>query len=86
MASRKASQRRPTWAQTMVRASHWVGLTLPGMMLLPGSFSGSLSSPRPHLRPAAQEADVVAYLRARIALNHVRHVPKQASKWLPEKQ
>ncbi len=29
-----------TWAQTMVRASHWVGLTLPGMMELPGSFSG----------------------------------------------
>ena len=35
----------------MVRASHWVGLTLPGMMLLPGSFSGSESSPRPHLGP-----------------------------------
>ena len=40
-----------TWAQTMVKASHCVGLTLPGMMLLPGSFSGSLSSPSPHLGP-----------------------------------
>ena len=28
-------------------ASHWVGLTLPGMILDPGSFSGRISSPRP---------------------------------------
>ena len=35
----------------MVRASHCVGLTLPGMMLLPGSFSGRLSSPRPQRGP-----------------------------------
>ena len=42
---------RRAWAQTMVSASHWVGLTLPGMMLLPGSFSGSFSSPRPHRGP-----------------------------------
>jgi hypothetical protein len=39
-----------TCAATMVSASHCVGLTLPGMMELPGSFSGSSSSPRPHLR------------------------------------
>ena len=38
-------------AATMVSASHWVGLTLPGMMLLPGSFSGSNSSPSPHRGP-----------------------------------
>ncbi len=35
----------------MVSASHCVGLTLPGMMLLPGSFSGSASSPSPHRGP-----------------------------------
>jgi hypothetical protein len=29
-----------TWAQSMVSASHWVGLTLPGMMEEPGSFPG----------------------------------------------
>jgi hypothetical protein len=39
----------PTCAATMVSASHCVGLTFPGMMLDPGSFSGSCSSPRPHL-------------------------------------
>mmetsp|Transcript_17790 Transcript_17790/g.42698 ORF Transcript_17790/g.42698 Transcript_17790/m.42698 type:complete len:396 (-) Transcript_17790:392-1579(-) len=40
-----------TWQHTMVSASHCVGLTLPGMMLLPGSFSGRLSSPRPQRGP-----------------------------------
>ena len=35
----------------MVMASHWVGLTFPGIILLPGSFSGKLSSPRPHRGP-----------------------------------
>ena len=33
----------------MVSASACVGLTFPGMMLLPGSFSGSSSSPSPQL-------------------------------------
>lgn len=42
-----------TWTQTMVRASHWVGLTFPGMMLLPGSFSGRFSSPSPQRGPEA---------------------------------
>jgi hypothetical protein len=40
-----------TWAQTIVMASHWVGLTLPGMMELPGSFSGSEISPSPERGP-----------------------------------
>ena len=35
----------------MVIASTWVGLTFPGMMLLPGSFSGSSSSPSPQRGP-----------------------------------
>src|SRR3984893_10477929 len=40
-----------TCTATMVMASHWVGLTLPGMMELPGSFSGRVSSPRPQRGP-----------------------------------
>ena len=40
-----------TWAQTMVSASHWVGLTLPGMIELPGSLAGRSSSPRPQRGP-----------------------------------
>ena len=36
-----------TWMQTMIMASHWVGLTLPGMIDEPGSFGGSTSSPSP---------------------------------------
>ena len=36
-----------TCAQTIVSASHCVGLTLPGMIDEPGSFSGSEISPRP---------------------------------------
>ncbi len=35
----------------MVTASHWVGLTLPGMIDEPGSFSGRLSSPKPERGP-----------------------------------
>ena len=37
----------------MVRASHCVGLTLPGMMLEPGSFSGRFSSFNPQRGPLA---------------------------------
>ena len=47
----KGAAGRRAWQQTMVSASHCVGLTLPGMMLLPGSFSGSDSSPSPHRGP-----------------------------------
>ena len=35
----------------MVRASGWVGLTLPGMMLDPGSLSGIMISPIPERGP-----------------------------------
>ena len=53
-----------TCAATMVSASHCVGLTLPGIMELPGSFSGSSSSPSPHLHTGTQQ-----YVR------FVMHVP-----------
>ena len=40
-----------TCVQTMIMASHWVGLTLPGMIELPGSFAGRISSPSPARGP-----------------------------------
>ena len=42
-----------TWLATIVIASLWVGLTLPGMIELPGSFSGMMISPRPLRGPEA---------------------------------
>src|ERR1035441_9870887 len=44
-----------TCTQTMVIASHCVGLTLPGMMDDPESFSGITSSPRPQRGPEASQ-------------------------------
>jgi len=38
-------------AQTIVRASHCVGLTLPGMMDEPGSLAGRMISPMPERGP-----------------------------------
>lgn len=40
-----------TCAQTIVKASHYVGFTFPGMIEDPGSFSGNNSSPNPDLGP-----------------------------------
>ena len=40
-----------TWAAIMVMTSHWVGLTFPGMIEEPGSFSGRNSSPNPQRGP-----------------------------------
>ena len=51
-----------TWTATMVRASHWVGLTLPGMMEEPGSFSGMEISPNPHRGPEASQRTSLASL------------------------
>ena len=53
-----------TWTQTMVMASHCVGFTLPGMMLLPGSFSGRCSSPMPQRGPLPEQAHVAGDLEA----------------------
>lgn len=53
-----------TWAQSMVRASLWVGLTLPGMMEDPGSFSGMSSSPSPLRGPlASQRTSLAIFMR-----------------------
>ena len=56
-----------TWAQTIVIASHCVGLTLPGMMLLPGSFSGMRSSPMPARGPEASQRTSLAILVSEVA-------------------
>jgi hypothetical protein len=53
-----------TWAQTMVSASHWVGLTLPGMIDEPGSFSGRISSPRPERGPEPSKRMSLAILNS----------------------
>ena len=52
----------------MTMASHWVGLTLPGMMELPGSLSGRRSSPRPQRGPeASQRMSLAIFMRATAA-------------------
>ena len=54
-----------TWMQTITIASHWVGLTLPGMIDEPGSFSGSSSSPRPQRGPeASQRMSLAIFIKA----------------------
>ena len=54
-----------TCAATIVSISHWVGLTLPGMIELPGSFSGSLQFAKAAARARAEQADVVGDLGQR---------------------
>ena len=46
----------------MVTASDWVGFTLPGMMELPGSFSGMVISPMPERGPEASQRMSLAIL------------------------
>ena len=49
-----------TCTATIVSASHWVGLTLPGMIDEPGSFSGRISSPMPARGPLAYQRTSLA--------------------------
>ncbi len=51
-----------TCAASMVTASLCVGLTLPGMIDEPGSFSGMLSSPMPLRGPLASQRTSLAIL------------------------
>ena len=54
-----------TWQHSIVMASHWVGLTLPGMIELPGSFSGIVISPRPERGPdAIQRTSLAIFISA----------------------
>ena len=51
-----------TWMATISMASAWVGLTLPGMIEEPGSFSGNNSSPRPVRGPEPSQRRSLAIL------------------------
>ena len=51
-----------TCTATMVTASHWVGLTLPGMMEEPGSFSGNVDFAQTVPGAGGQPAHVVGNL------------------------
>ena len=51
-----------TCAASMVTASDCVGLTLPGMIELPGSFSGMVISPMPQRGPDASQRTSLAIL------------------------
>src|SRR5258708_6285397 len=53
-----------TWIAIITIASHWVGFTLPGMIDDPGSFCGSLSSPRPQRGPDASQRMSFAIFRS----------------------
>ena len=57
-----------TRVQTMVSASAWVGFTLPGMIELPGSFSGSASSPSPERGPLPKKRMSLAILNRAAAV------------------
>mmetsp|Transcript_5074 Transcript_5074/g.12715 ORF Transcript_5074/g.12715 Transcript_5074/m.12715 type:complete len:218 (+) Transcript_5074:66-719(+) len=56
------AQSPTTRAATMVTASHCVGFTLPGMIELPGSFSGNEISPRPLRGPLPSSLKSLAIL------------------------
>ena len=49
-----------TCTATIVTCSHCVGLTFPGMMELPGSFSGIRISPSPQRGPLASQRTSLA--------------------------
>src|SRR5271168_4322900 len=49
----------------MTIASHWVGLTFPGMIDDPGSLAGSFNSPRPQRGPdASQRMSLAIFINA----------------------
>jgi len=57
-----ATSEAMTWMATISMASAWVGLTLPGMIDDPGSFSGNSSSPRPVRGPDPSQRRSLAIL------------------------
>ena len=56
-----------TWVQTWIRLSAITGLTLPGMIELPGWTAGSTSSPRPQRGPLARKRMSLAILNSATA-------------------
>ena len=54
-----------TCVATIVIASDWVGLTLPGIIELPGSFAGMRISPIPQRGPdASQRTSLAIFMQA----------------------
>ena len=51
-----------TYAHTSVIASHYVGVTVPGIIEDPGSFSGNNNSPKPDLGPEPRNLISLAIL------------------------
>src|SRR5215475_13372951 len=72
-----------TWTAIMVSASHWVGLTLPGMIDEPGSFSGISNSANPARGPHDIRRMSLAILYKDTA--KVRSVPESwtSASWEP---
>ena len=56
-----------TCKHAIVSASLWVGLTFPGIIEEPGSFSGRLSSPSPERGPDASNLISLAILNRSVA-------------------
>ncbi|MNE40614.1 hypothetical protein D3C80_1346460 [compost metagenome] len=54
-----------TWQASIDRASHWVGLTLPGMIELPGSLAGRRTSAMPPRGPEpSRRRSLASFIRA----------------------
>ena len=54
-----------TWQASIDSASHWVGLTLPGMIELPGSLAGSFTSAKPARGPEpSRRRSLAVFIRA----------------------
>lgn len=62
-----------TYAQTIVIASTCVGFTFPGIIELPGSFSGNNNSPKPLLGP--EPRNLISF---EILCREVANVAKEA--------
>src|SRR3569623_3067381 len=70
-----------TWAHAWVIASHWVGLTLPGMIDEPVSFSGSASSPSPERGPEPRKRMSLAILNRLAATVLIAPCEKTIASW-----
>ena len=69
-----------TCTHTIVMASDWVGLTLPGMIDEPGSFSGMNSSPMPQRGPlASQRTSLAIFIRPPESVRSAADVCTRAS-------
>src|SRR5947199_571176 len=70
-----------TCTATIVTASHCVGFTLPGMIDEPGSFSGSVNSPRPQRGPDANQRMSLAIFMSEQASVLSAPLAKTNSSW-----